>query len=115
VDELSSTMIIKALDGLSLRQEYTAQNIANAGSPDYRPMRVTFEESLRAAAKKGVQAIRDVAPAAEIVPVAPGSSGMRLDLELATAAQTAERYGALMNLLSRQLELRHAMITEGGR
>jgi flagellar basal-body rod protein FlgB len=115
VDELSSTMIIKALDGLSLRQEYTAQNIANAGSPDYRPMRVTFEESLRAAARKGVEAIRDVAPEAEAAPAAPGSSGMRLDLELATAAQTAARYGALMDLLSRQLALRHATVTEGGR
>jgi flagellar basal-body rod protein FlgB len=114
VDDLTSAAIIKALDSLSTRQAYTAQNIANAGSPGYKPMRVTFEDSLRAAASEGVGAIRDVEAKAEIDPAAD-SSGVRLDLELATAAQTAKRYSALVELLSRQMALRHAMVTEGKR
>jgi flagellar basal-body rod protein FlgB len=114
VDDLTATAIIKALDSLAMRQAYTAQNIANAGSPGYKPMRVTFEDSLRAAAGEGVQAIRDVEPVAEKDPAA-GTSGVRLDLELATAAQTAKRYSALVELLSRQMALRHAMVTEGKR
>ena len=115
MDDLTSAAIIKALDALSTRQSYTAQNIANAGSPGYKPMRVTFEDSLRAAALEGVQAIRDVEPTAEADPAAETSSGVRLDLELATAAQTAKRYSALVELLSRQMALRHAIITEGRR
>lgn len=115
MDDLTSAAIIKALDALSTRQAYTAQNIANAGSPGYKPMRVSFEDSLRAAAREGVQAVRDVEPAAEVDPAAEASSGVRIDLELATAAQTAKRYGALVELLSRQIALRHAMITEGKR
>jgi flagellar basal-body rod protein FlgB len=115
VDEISSAVIIKALEGLSLRQQYTAQNIANAGSPNYTPMRVTFEESLQAAARGGLKAIHNVAPKAEAVPLEQGSSGVRLDLELATATQTASRYGALMDLLGRQLALKHALISDRGR
>jgi flagellar basal-body rod protein FlgB len=115
VDDITSAAIMKALDALALRQSYTAQNIANAGSPGYKPVRVTFEDSLRAAAREGIRAINDVAPKTEIDPADAGSSSLRLDLELATAAQTAKRYGALAELLSRQMALRHAMITEGRR
>ncbi|HEV7690388.1 MAG TPA: hypothetical protein VGO52_06185 [Hyphomonadaceae bacterium] len=115
MDEISSAVIIKALEGLSLRQQYTAQNIANAGSPNYTPMRVTFEESLQAAAKGGLSSIRHVTPKAEAVPLEEGNSGVRLDLELATATQTASRYGALMDLLGRQMALRHALISDRGR
>jgi hypothetical protein len=43
----------KALDGLSLRAEATAQNIANAGSRDFRPVQVSFEQELKAAAASG--------------------------------------------------------------
>lgn len=115
MDDITSATIVKALDALALRQAYTAQNIANAGSPGYKPVRVTFEESLRAAAREGVQAIADVAPKTEADPADTGSSSLRLDLELATAAQTAKRYGALIELLTRQMALRHAMVTEGKR
>ena len=115
MEQVTAALIIKALDGLALRQSYTAQNIANADSPNYTPVRVTFEESLRSAARQGPGAIADVKPSAEAALDEAGSSGTRLDLELATASQTAERYGALMELLSRQLALRHALIMDGGR
>lgn len=35
-----------ALDGLSMRHSAIATNIANANSPGYRPMRVSFENQL---------------------------------------------------------------------
>jgi flagellar basal-body rod protein FlgB len=115
VDAISSALIIKALDGLHLRQAYTAQNIANAGSPDYVPVRVSFEDELRAAATQGLDAIAGVE--ARVLPreASPTSPELRLDLELAEAAQTSMRWRALIDLLGRQMSLERAIVTDGRR
>lgn len=105
MEPVSSTLILKALDSLSMRATVTAQNIANANSPNYRPMRVTFEEALRSAAPQGVDAIRAVQP--QILPILgeEGNGELRLDLELATASSTAGRYTTLVEILNRQLQM----------
>lgn len=105
----STALIAKALDGLSARQMATAQNIANANSETYRPIRVTFEESLRAAARMGPSAIAEVVPRTELASVNFGGD-MRLDLEIATAAQTAMRYGALINILEGRAGMMRAVL-----
>jgi flagellar basal-body rod protein FlgB len=115
MDEVSATLISKALDALSLRYQFTAQNIANANSPGYRPIRVTFEESLKAAAAKGEAAIRAVEPKVHYANDAAASAEARLDLELASAAQTAGRYRALIEILGRQMALHRAVVMDGGR
>lgn len=105
MDAISSVIINKALDGLSLRAEATAQNIAGASSRNYQPLQVSFEQSLRAAAAKGADAVRDLP--LRITRAAPEAMGgePRLDLELATAASTSSRYGALINLLGREMQI----------
>lgn len=105
MEPVSSTLIMKALDSLSLRATVTAQNIANSNSPNYRPMKVSFEEALIKAATSGVEAIRSVQP--QVVPLlnAAGNGALRLDLELATASATAGRYAALVEILNRQLQI----------
>lgn len=106
--EISSTeLIMKALDGLDQRYRFTAQNIANANTPDYRPVRVSFEESLRSAAERDAATPRTVRP--QIVEGEQGA--LRLDLELATASNTASRYRALADLLNRQMSLMRSVIT----
>lgn len=102
---IGASLILKALDGLAVRSAVTAQNIANANSPGYRPMMVTFEEALQGAAPAGVDAIRAVKP--RIVPSIDqqGNNDLRIDLELATANATAGRYGALIEILNRQLQI----------
>ena len=112
MDPLSSVLITKALDGLSLRYMATAENIANANSLSYRPVRVSFEDALRAAASQGPAAARNVQP--RIAQEAPGVTGeARLDLELATASETAMRYAALIDLLGRQMQISHTVIRGG--
>ncbi len=111
---ITSILIAKALDGLSARQAATAQNIANGNSERYRPVRVTFEESLRAAAAKGPGAIARVTPRTELEPVPAFGDEMRLDLEVATASQTAMRYGALITVLESRGGLMNAVV-QGGR
>jgi flagellar basal-body rod protein FlgB len=106
MDQIAAALIVKALDGLHQRALFTAQNIANANTPDYQPVRITFEDDLRAAADRGLDAIRSVQPTP--VTVDAGGGPMRLDLELAAASQTAMRYRALIDMLGRQLALSRA-------
>jgi flagellar basal-body rod protein FlgB len=114
LEPVSAALILKALDGLSLRSIATAQNIANANTPDYRPSKVTFEDALTRAAPNGINGIKAVTP--EILSAVDeyGGVGMRLDLELATASSTAGRYGALVEVLNRQLQI-HAIALSGTR
>lgn len=107
---IASLLVVKALDGLQARQAATAQNIANANSVGYRPVEVTFEESLRAAAASGPDAVRAVTPRTVAV---GGNASVRLDLELATAAQTAMRFSALIGVLDRQMQIARSVIAGG--
>jgi len=113
MDSFSAQLVIKALDGLAQRATVTAQNIANGGTPGYRPFRLTFETALSQAAGKGEAAVRAVKPNIERAPVEFGEDGMRLDLELATASSTALRYSALVDLLNRQMQI-NALAVAGG-
>ena len=101
----SDTLLIKALDGLNARAIATAENIANAGTRNYRPLRVSFEDALRQAAGAGEDAVRAVEPQLARATGTDADTGMRLDLEVATASQTALRYSALITILGRQLDL----------
>lgn len=111
---VSSALLLQAMDGLSLRATVTAQNIANANSPGYRPLAVTFEDALRKAARIGGVAVSGVTP--RVVPAfnSSGRPEMRLDLELATASATSGRYAALAELLNRRLQL-EALAVSGSR
>lgn len=113
MDPVSVTLINKALDGLSARYMATAQNIANAGSPNFRPTRVSFEEALKAAAASGPDAVRSVRPQIGQAPSSPLGSEMRLDLELTTATQTSMRYAALLDLLGRQMQIQRTVVRGG--
>ena len=114
MDPVTSILIAKALDGLHVRQKVTAENIANAGTPNYRPLAVSFETSLKTAAGKGAAAIASVEPRTYLVPDAAIPGELRLDLDIATAAQTSMRYGALIDFLGRQRAL-HRVVVAGGR
>jgi len=105
MSQIENVIILKALDCLMVRAQVSAENIANANTPGYRPLKVTFEDALKKAAGLGPSAVASVQP--EIVSTSAGRSGgdMRLDLELVDAGTTAGRYGALIELLNRQLQI----------
>jgi flagellar basal-body rod protein FlgB len=111
MDSNSADLLVKVLDCLSARSVATAQNIANAGTPGYRPLRVSFEQALADAAARGGAAVETVSPQIDAVPVGARDGELRLDLELATAASTAQRYGGLIDVLDRQLQLQALAIT----
>lgn len=109
---IDTALFLKALDGLHQRFLFTAQNIANANTPDYHPARVSFEDALRAASNRDVASIEAVEP--QITFDNEDQGPMRLDLEIATAGQTAARYRALMDILSRQLSLHRIAVSGRG-
>ncbi|HJT42313.1 MAG TPA: flagellar basal body protein [Rhizomicrobium sp.] len=111
MDSTTATLLIKALDGLSARSVATAQNIANANTPGYRPLRVSFEQVLADAAQRGAGAVQAVSPQIDSIPAGARDGELRLDLELATASATTQRYGGLIEVLDRQLRLQALAIT----
>jgi flagellar basal-body rod protein FlgB len=116
MDSDTAVLLIKALDCLSVRSVATAQNIANAGTAGYRPLRVSFERALADAAALGNAAVQSVSPQIDAIPVGARDGELRLDMELATASATTHRYGGLINVLDRQLQLHSLAISgTGGR
>ena len=117
---ITQLTLIKGLDGLSLRQIATVNNVANANSPGFVPSRVTFEDALAAAAKaasrgdsNGFARLAAVRPQVQPDPKSLVGDSLRVDLEMATSTQTAMRYGALVDVLDRQLQLTGLSITGG--
>ena len=109
-----------ALDGLSLRQQAIADNVANLNTPGYKAARVSFEQQLQEELKRG----GPMAPA----PPSPGSSPavdqprvtvtrdqrrtMRLDgnnvdidWEMAKLAETVINYNTVSELVSLKLAI----------
>lgn len=113
VDPITALIVQKNLDGLAMRQLATANNIANANSPGFRPQRVAFEAALRTAAARGPVAMEQLHPQLVESEQAAFGDGVRLDQELATAAETSLRYAALINLLGRQMQLSHLAVRGG--
>lgn len=113
MDAIAPLLIAKALDGLHARYQATAENIANASTPGYRPIQVTFEARLQAAARQGGEAIAGVSPRTERASISSITGGMRLDLEVATASQTAMRYAALLDILGREMAISRAVVRGG--
>ena len=113
MNPISAALLTKSLDGLALRLEVTAANIANASTRGFQPSRVTFEDSLRDAATRGAAAIVGVTPRIEAAGAARVGDEPRLDLELDTAAATAGRYSAIIEFLAREMDIARAAVAGG--
>jgi flagellar basal-body rod protein FlgB len=108
--DIISSIALKALDGLYTRQAATAQNIANAGSENYVPVRVTFEQALHdawtSAQSDGgeplANAVDEVRP--DVVEDALSGRTVRIDEEIAEAAQTTAHYALVSGMLNRHLQ-----------
>ena len=113
MDGLSASLIVKALDGLAMRSSAISQNIANANSRGYLPLKVRFEDELRHAAVAGEDAVRKVQPEFVRTVANDSDAKVRLDLEMASASETSLRYSALIDVLSRQMQISHLAVTGG--
>ncbi|HYF02804.1 MAG TPA: flagellar basal body rod protein FlgB [Patescibacteria group bacterium] len=67
-------LLNRALDAYSMRQTTTANNIANSGTPDYKPERVRFEEQFQQA-KMSITGVRSTTTSDRHIPIGNGASG----------------------------------------
>ena len=52
-NDVTSRLLEKALDGLSLRQKAITNNVANVETPNFKATEVSFEQDLQAAIRRG--------------------------------------------------------------
>ena len=114
LDPVTHLLLVKAIDGLQLRQEYIAQNIANASTLNYTPVRVSFEQVLKAAKDDGIGVISQLQPRVYEDPDARGE-GVRLDMELVSASEAALRFSGLIEVLGRHFALQRLLVSANGR
>jgi flagellar basal-body rod protein FlgB len=107
-----------ALNAASLRHAAIAGNVANAGSTNYVPMRVTFEDRLAdalAASRWGgdnevARAISDLQP--ELVS-SDGPKQVQIETEMTQLSVNSLRYHALAKGLSRYFSMASVIATGG--
>ncbi|MDQ4008526.1 MAG: flagellar basal body rod protein FlgB [Actinomycetota bacterium] len=98
-----------ALDGLSLRQRVTADNISNIDTPGFRAATVDFESSLRAALSDGTLAGgAAVTPATGLATTPVGPDGNNVDLQ--TETMTAIRSVFQYQLMTRAVDDRYSLV-----
>ena len=121
-DQVTTALLMKALDAASLRHQAIASNIANASSINYRPLKVNFEQQLgfaRAALAQGASALTmaDVAhlqPLLEQEPApAGGGASVLLDMEMVKLSQNTLHYQALLKGLTHRASILATAINEG--
>ena len=110
VSDAVSQVLATALDGVSLRQRVTADNIANVDTPGFRATTVDFETQLRAAINDGsfTEGRADAVGATTIPTDTPvGANGNNVDLrkETMAAVQSQFQYQVLTRAVNDRFNL----------
>jgi flagellar basal-body rod protein FlgB len=107
-DVVASTLRT-ALDGLSLRQRVTADNIANIDTPGFRAATVDFESSLRTALADGsLESGSAVSPTTGLASTPAGPNGNNVDLQ--TETMTALRSVFQYQMMTRAVDDRYSLV-----
>ena len=110
VSDAVSQVLASALDGVSLRQQVTADNIANVDTPGFRATSVDFETQLKSAIDGG--AFDNALPVDVGVTTTPtdtpvGANGNNVDLrkETMSALQSQYQYQILTRAVTERFNL----------
>ncbi len=123
LEAVTSAALALALDAASMRQQVHATNIANAATPGYGPLRVSFEAQLdEVRAELSARGrLTDASILAEVEPTleeAPREAGgllpqVQLDVEVAAMSQNAAQYQLLLKALSKHYAVLAAAVSDG--
>ena len=117
-EAVTSAVLRLALDGAAMRHQALASNIANAQTPGYAPLSVSFESELGRARERlaaGEDPAAVLADAAPDVTEGEGGAEMALDVQVAELAQNVVRYQALAKGWSKRMAILSSAINEGKR
>jgi len=114
-DEVTTTVLHTALNGLAMRQRVTADNVANINTPGFLAGRVRFEDALRQAVDAGdgfngdlraqisTAALADQASqpalARSLEPTRLDGNNVNLDHEVITNVDTQLRYQLMLRAM----------------
>lgn len=90
-DSVTYVALNSALDGLALRQRVIANNVANINTPNYLAGRVSFENELASAVRRGDGAVT-ASEARSLEPTRLDGNNVNLDAETLLNVDTNLRY-----------------------
>ena len=106
IDDVASLSLQTAIHGLAVRQQVTANNIANLETPGFTASTVSFETSLAAAVSAGTPTAATIGTEPSDAPAALNGNNVNLDDEIVTATKT----GLQEKLLTGALTSKYALI-----
>lgn len=104
----------RASQGVSLRQQTIAENLANANTAGYRRRDVQFQGALNDAMAGGKSALEAVTFSPEMDRTAPlrgDGSNVDIDKEQSTMAQVGLEYDALVAIMKTRMQIMRTAIT----
>ncbi len=104
------SVLHRALNGITFRQNVIADNIANVDTPHFRARSVDFESSLRGAIASGEVPSRDVTFSATPTNTPVGANDNNVDLrkETLAAVQSQFQYQVMTRAVNDRAELLRA-------
>ncbi|HEX5682647.1 MAG TPA: flagellar basal body protein [Ideonella sp.] len=112
IEALTLPALSTAMDAAMIRQQVTANNIANANTQGFTAQRVSFDVAMEAAAGGA-----DAPLQARLQPQVGLSvdGAVRLDSEVAAMAQNSAHYQVLLKALNRHLSIMATAVSDGKR
>jgi flagellar basal-body rod protein FlgB len=102
LNSVSINALSSALDGLSMRQAATANNIANINTPNYRDQTVSFEAALAASVQAGSGVVTPT-QGLSLEPTQLDGNNVNLDTEDVTNTNTVLQYQFASQAISQEL------------
>jgi flagellar basal-body rod protein FlgB len=103
LNSVSINALSSALDGLSMRQAATANNIANINTPNYRAQTVSFESALAASVQAGSGVVTPTT-GLSLEPTEQDGNNVNLDTEDITNANTVLQYQFASQAIGQELK-----------
>jgi flagellar basal-body rod protein FlgB len=106
----------RAAQGVALRQQTIADNLANANTPGFRRRDVQFHDALGDAISMGRSAVERLTFAPEVDRTAPlrgDGSNVDIDKEQSTMAQVGLEYDAITQVMKSRVQILRTAIGPG--
>ena len=121
LNPITNAIVRSALDAALIRHSTISTNIANANTPGFTPMKVTFEEQLatekaalieRTDSPSDLNRLLDLRPVVE--PIDANVSGkVLIDMEMVKLAKNTVQYQALLKAVGKNTAILSMAIKEG--
>lgn len=109
-DDVTTGAVERALQGVALRQQTTAENLANSATPGYRAQQVSFESSLAAALQAGQPSAAAITVGDAGTPDNGNGNTVSMEKETNDLLQSGLQYQALVQAMNYKFGVLHDAI-----